>query len=103
VRPATDGDGRSGVSITVADTGEGMSAATLDKLFHPFVTTKGEYGTGLGLWVSKGILDKHHSKIKVRSRVGAGTVFRRFLPLDTTVDPAAASATQVAPASIIDA
>jgi signal transduction histidine kinase len=72
------------VSVTVADTGEGMSRATLERLFHPFMTTKGEAGTGLGLWVSKGILDKHHSKIMVRSKVGAGSVFRLFLPLDTT-------------------
>ena len=84
VRPATDSDGRAGVSVTVADTGEGMSRATLERLFHPFMTTKGEAGTGLGLWVSKGILDKHHSKIMVRSKVGAGSVFRLFLPLDTT-------------------
>jgi PAS domain S-box-containing protein len=86
VRPATDRTGRDGVSVTVADGGQGISAATLNRLFRPFVTTKGEHGTGLGLWVSKGILDKHQSKIKVRSKVGAGTVFRLFLPLDTTVD-----------------
>ncbi|HEX4284840.1 MAG TPA: ATP-binding protein, partial [Terracidiphilus sp.] len=89
VRPATDRDGRTSVSVTVADTGEGMTRSTLDKLFQPFVTSKGEAGTGLGLWVSKGILDKHHSKIMVRSRRGAGTVFRLLLPLDTAVNPAA--------------
>jgi PAS domain S-box-containing protein len=87
VRAATDGDGRKGVSVTVADTGHGMSRTTLDRLFHPFMTTKGEAGTGLGLWVSKGILDKHYSTILVRSRVNTGTVFRLFLPLDTTVPP----------------
>jgi signal transduction histidine kinase len=37
------------------------------------------------LWVSKGILDKHHGTIRVRSRKGKGTVFRIFLPLDTTI------------------
>ena len=86
VRPAVTRDGRKGVSVTVADTGEGMSRATLGRLFHPFMTTKGEAGTGLGLWVSKGILDKHHSKIMVRSKIGAGSVFRLFLPLDTTAE-----------------
>jgi PAS domain S-box-containing protein len=85
VRPATDCDGRKGVSVTVADSGEGISRATLHRLFHPFVTTKGDAGTGLGLWVSKGILDKHHGKIDVRSKPGRGTVFRLFLPEDTTV------------------
>jgi len=86
VQPATDPSGRSGVAITVADRGAGMDRYTLGRLFHPFVTTKGESGTGLGLWVSKGILDKHHGIIRVRSRKGKGTTFRIFLPLDTTVD-----------------
>jgi PAS domain S-box-containing protein len=85
VRPATDRDGRKGVSVTVADSGHGMSRATLDRLFHPFVTTKGEAGTGLGLWVSKGILEKHQAKIAVRSKPGRGTVFRLFLPEETTI------------------
>jgi signal transduction histidine kinase/DNA-binding NarL/FixJ family response regulator len=88
VRPATDRGGRKGVSVTVADSGQGIDRATLDRLFHPFVTTKGEAGTGLGLWVSKGILDKHQSRIMIRSKVGSGTVFRLYLPLDTTVGPA---------------
>ena len=87
VRPAQDGKGRAGVSVTVADSGVGMKRATREHLFHPFVTTKGESGTGLGLWVSKGILDKHHASIQVRSQPGVGTVMRLFVPLDTTVLP----------------
>ncbi|HEY6488325.1 MAG: ATP-binding protein [Terracidiphilus sp.] len=90
VRPAHDGNGREGSSVTVADSGAGMSRSTLDHLFHPFVTTKGEAGTGLGLWVSKGILDKHHAKIRIRSKPSVGTVIRLFLPLDTTVPLGAA-------------
>ena len=82
VRPAQDRGGRDGVAVTVADDGCGMSEATLDRLFQPFATTKGEEGTGLGLWVSKGILDKHHARIAVRSKEGRGTVFRFFLPVD---------------------
>jgi signal transduction histidine kinase len=84
VRPARDRESREGVSMTFADGGCGMDRPTLNRLFHPFITTKGEAGTGLGLWVSKGILDKHHARIAVRSRAGQGTVFRLFLPLDTT-------------------
>jgi signal transduction histidine kinase len=84
VRGARDGKEREGVAITVADSGGGMSPSTLDQLFHPFITTKGEEGTGLGLWVSKGILDKHHSTINVRSKEGLGTVFRIFIPVDST-------------------
>jgi signal transduction histidine kinase len=82
VRPAKDLAGREGVRVTIADDGSGMDANMFDRLFHPFVTTKGEAGTGLGLWVSKGILDKHHAKIVVRSKPGRGTVFRLFFPLD---------------------
>ena len=85
VRPDEDRDGRQGVSVTIADSGVGMDRFTLERLFHPFVTTKGEAGTGLGLWVSRGILDKHNSTIRVRSKRGRGTVFRFFMPLDTTV------------------
>jgi signal transduction histidine kinase len=82
VRPGRDRAGRGGVAVTVADTGCGMNRRTLSQLFHPFITTKGEAGTGLGLWVSKGILDKHQSTIAVRTRPGRGTVFRLFFPLD---------------------
>ena len=82
VRPSSDADGRLGVAVTVADNGSGMDREILDRLFHPFATTKGEAGTGLGLWVSKGILDKHHTKIAVRSRRNSGTVFRLFVPVE---------------------
>ncbi len=83
VRPSRDKAGQPGVAVTVADNGSGMDRETLDRLFHPFATTKGEAGTGLGLWVSKGILDKHRTKIAVRSRRFGGTVFRLFVPLET--------------------
>jgi signal transduction histidine kinase len=85
LRAARDSSGREGVAVTVADSGSGMSAATREQLFHPFITTKGDEGTGLGLWVSKGILDKHHSTIRVRSKQGLGTAFRIFIPVDTTI------------------
>jgi signal transduction histidine kinase/DNA-binding NarL/FixJ family response regulator len=85
VRSTKNSEGREGVTVTIADGGSGMDRLTINRLFHPFVTTKGEAGTGLGLWVSKGILDKHHAKIAVRSKRGRGTVFRFFLPVDTTV------------------
>jgi signal transduction histidine kinase len=83
VRPAMDRTGRNGVRVTIADSGTGIDNYMFDRLFHPFVTTKGEAGTGLGLWVSKGILDKHHAEITVRSKPGCGTVFRLFFPLNS--------------------
>jgi signal transduction histidine kinase len=93
VRRARDRAGRDGVAITIADNGTGMDRFTIDRLFHPFVTTKGEAGTGLGLWVSKGIVDKHHGNIQVRSRKEKGTVFRIFLPVDTIAGDARSGAT----------
>jgi signal transduction histidine kinase len=94
VRPGVDGRGRAGVTISIADSGSGMDRYTMNRLFHPFVTTKGESGTGLGLWVSKGILDKHGATIAVRSKKAKGTVFRILIPLDAGVthpDPLASS------------
>jgi signal transduction histidine kinase/DNA-binding NarL/FixJ family response regulator len=82
VRSSRDSFGRPGVAVTVADNGSGMDRTMLDRLFQPFVTTKGDAGTGLGLWVSKGILDKHHTTIAVRSKLNSGTVFRLFVPAD---------------------
>lgn len=94
VRPGTDRNGLEQVLISVADDGAGMSEFMLDRLFHPFVTTKGESGTGLGLWVSKGILDKHHASIRVRSRLGRGTVFLIFLPVAPVLEPMQAVTSQ---------
>jgi signal transduction histidine kinase len=61
-----------GVAILIADTGHGMTAEVLRHLFEPFYTTKGMNGTGLGVWVSKSVLDKHHSIVRVRSCAAAG-------------------------------
>ncbi|MFN2974584.1 ATP-binding protein [Terriglobus aquaticus] len=72
--------GERGVIITVADNGQGMSRETLAKIFRPFYTTKGILGTGLGLWISKEIIDRHQGNLRVRSTPGKGTVFQLFLP-----------------------
>lgn len=74
--------GAPGIYIHIADTGRGMSAATIGRLFEPFFTTKGDNGTGLGLWISHEIVAKHGGAIRVRSSVRGpqtGTVFRAFL------------------------
>jgi len=73
---------RPGVRITIADTGSGMTAATRARLFEPFFTTKTETGTGLGLWVTKGIVEKHHGTIHVMSAPGKGTAMSVFFPFD---------------------
>jgi len=64
------------VEITVTDTGCGISEANRRQLFEPFFTTKADVGTGLGLWVSKGIVEKHGGSILVDDPVGTGTTFR---------------------------
>ncbi len=77
--------GLSGVRITVADTGYGIEPHAFARIFEAFFTTKGINGTGLGLWIAKGIVDKHRGSLRVRSRVGSersGTVFSLFLPSD---------------------
>jgi signal transduction histidine kinase len=78
--PAPDGI-HGWVRILVADTGAGIPESILHSIFEPFVTTKGEKGTGLGLWIVKGIVENHAGRIRVRSRVGHGTVFRLDLPV----------------------
>jgi signal transduction histidine kinase len=75
-----------GVRVTVADTGEGIRSDMRGRLFELFQTTKETTGTGLGLWVSKGIVEKHGGTIRVRSRRAVegrpgGTVFAVWLPL----------------------
>jgi signal transduction histidine kinase len=83
-REATDWQtGRSGVTLTIADNGAGMTADTVSHIFEPFFTTKGNKGTGLGLWISREIIDRHRGSLKVKSRKAAhcsGTVFTLFLP-----------------------
>ena len=85
-------EGRPGVRITVADTGHGMSSATLARVFEPFFTTKDLQGTGLGLWISRGIVERHQGRLAVRSSEEErhhGTLFTLFLPYHETPPPAA--------------
>ncbi len=80
-----EGIARRGVRITVADTGHGMSEKTRRRIFEPFFTTKDLNGTGLGLWISAGIVERHQGQLSVRSSVDPrrhGTVFCLFLPCD---------------------
>lgn len=77
--------GQHGIRITVADTGQGMSAEVKAHLFEAFYSTKELQGTGLGLWISKGLIEKHGGVIRFRSstkQANSGTVFSIFIPLD---------------------
>jgi signal transduction histidine kinase len=87
VHPARDWrTGRSGYSVVVVDNGPGIPNETRKKLFQAFHTTKGEKGTGLGLWITKQLIEKHGGSIKYKTRCRApehtgGTVFCVWLPL----------------------
>jgi PAS domain S-box-containing protein len=79
-----------GVVIKVADQGSGIRPEIRDDLFRPFFTTKGEQGSGLGLWITKGIIEKHAGTIAVDSTIATeeapndhGTTFTIFLPRGT--------------------
>jgi len=74
------------VRFTIADTGSGISPERLARIFEPFFTTKEMYGTGLGLWVTRQIVEKHGAKIQVRSKLGRGTVFSIVFPLARTTE-----------------
>jgi PAS domain S-box-containing protein len=83
VRTAADREGHRGVRVAVADDAGGIPRQHLGRIFEPFYSTKGEKGTGVGLWVSRGIIDKHGGTIRVRSTTAprhSGTVFSLFLP-----------------------
>lgn len=76
--------GERGVWALVADNGHGMAAQTMRRIFEPFFSTKGMDGTGLGLWVSREIVEKHGGRMLVRSRTSGpaqGASFAVFLPL----------------------
>jgi PAS domain S-box-containing protein len=72
-----------GVRVTVLDTGSGIETKHRKSIFQPFFSTKTDVGTGLGLWITRGIVEKHHGAIRMKSRTGEdkhGTVFSIFLP-----------------------
>jgi signal transduction histidine kinase len=70
-----NGNGCGKIRFTIADNGSGIPPERLARIFEPFFTTKEMHGTGLGLWVSKQIVEKHGGIIKVRSKPGKGTAF----------------------------
>jgi two-component system, NtrC family, sensor kinase len=84
VREVTDWTlGRRGVMVSIVDTGKGIRPEDSRHLFQPFFSTKSTKGTGLGLWISKGIVQKYDGRISFRSCRGEGgcaTAFRVFLP-----------------------
>jgi PAS domain S-box-containing protein len=86
VRYGHDGQEREGIRVIVADDGCGITAENMPQIFEPFFSTKDSKGTGLGLWVSQGIVQKHQGSLRVRSRTDEprhGTCCSVFLPFAT--------------------
>jgi PAS domain S-box-containing protein len=76
--------GAESLVVVIADSGRGIPSEIRKQLFQPLFTTKGEEGTGLGLWITREILQKHGARIHVRSRTAGrwqGTCFRIVIPL----------------------
>ncbi len=94
-RPGAGANGQPATFIDVADSGCGMDKATLDKIFDPFFSTKGNDGTGLGLSVVLGVTEQHGGWVQAYSEPGKGTMFSIGLP--TTTEPAANEPHQTRP------
>jgi CheY-like chemotaxis protein len=84
------------VTIEVSDTGVGMDEETRRRCLEPFYTTKGERGTGLGLAMVYGMVQRHSAEIDIESRPGTGTTIRLSFPAHTASIVAAALPTDAA-------
>ncbi|HEX6501929.1 MAG TPA: ATP-binding protein [Terriglobales bacterium] len=83
-------NGRRGLRVSIYDTGMGIRAEDAKRIFEPFFSTKEAKGTGLGLWISRGIIQKYEGTIRFRSmrlREGHGTCFSVFIPAAMTAQP----------------
>src|SRR6185503_6039365 len=88
------------VCLRFRDTGTGMEDEVRQKVFEPFYTTKGMQGTGLGLAVSYGIIERHEGLITVESKVGHGTSFVIDLPVAEARPAVAPAAVEAVPGSL---
>jgi signal transduction histidine kinase len=91
VRDSFGSDMRPGVRVFLSDTGSGIKPEDGKRLFEPFFSTKSTKGTGLGLWISKGIIQKYEGTIRFRSSQlsdGNVTCFSVFLPSLTLLQEA---------------
>jgi signal transduction histidine kinase len=90
VRESTDWTRNlAGTIVSIQDTGNGIQPEDVSRLFQPFFSTKSTKGTGLGLWISKGIIQKYNGRISCRSfrsSDGCVTSFRVFLPSPVSID-----------------
>jgi signal transduction histidine kinase len=106
VAPDQARSGRSLARLTISDTGCGIPRDVLPTIFEPFVTTKGETGTGLGLWVTREIVTKNRWSLRTRSKSQAphrGTTFSILIPLLVPAEAASEEDTPLQSAAEITA
>ena len=80
-RPAKDPEISTHVILEVSDTGVGMDEQTQKRCLEPFYSTKGKRGTGLGLAMVYGVVERHQGKIEIESQQGKGTTMRLYFPV----------------------
>jgi len=97
-RGPEDKHGRKFVQLEVIDAGIGMDESTRRRCLEPFFTTKGERGTGLGLAMVYGTMQRHSADIEIESAVGKGTTMRLKFPIP--VGPAVAAASSTVPSHV---
>lgn len=87
----------SGVRFAIADTGIGITADDRQRVFNPFFTTRKVVGTGLGLWITRQLLEKRGGRIRFRSKASepSGTVMSFYLPMATADSAEAANSSSV--------
>ncbi len=98
--------GQPGYSITIADTGPGINPKHRPQLFTMFFTTKGDEGTGMGLWLVRSMVEKQGGRIRFRSRTAAecdqpGTIFNIWIPLEPAPIATAAATESLSPLTAI--
>ena len=82
------------IRLGVSDNGPGIGADIAEQVFDPFMASKAE-GMGLGLPISRGIIEAHHGGLSAHNREGGGAVFSFTLPVDQAYSPWAAAASQM--------
>jgi CheY-like chemotaxis protein len=94
--------GSASVELEVTDTGVGMDEETRSRCFELFFTTKGARGTGLGLAMVYGTVERHEGEIQIESKVGAGTTFRLIFPAaSASQDSTGATPAQLRPQRLL--
>ena len=67
------------ITLSITDNGQGIDASAIEQIFDPFYTTK-DHGMGIGLWLTKSIVEHHHARLEVTSTAEVGTRFDLTFP-----------------------